>query len=230
MGTSYPITGRNCRIVLSLKLYVCIDRHYKIGSAVGSLFPVSNGWLIFLYSRKAAAILVHFWEQNGIEGGSIMADSKKNILTYAGLKQLEDELHDLKVVRRQEVAQKIKEAREQGDLSENAEYDAAKDEQRDIEARIDELEAILKNAEVVVEDEVDLDKISVGCKVKVYDFEFEEELEFSIVGSTEANSLQYKISNESPVGAALLGHQVGDVVKVETQAGEMEYKVLSISR
>ncbi len=159
-----------------------------------------------------------------------MADSKKNILTYAGLKQLEDELHDLKVVRRQEVAQKIKEAREQGDLSENAEYDAAKDEQRDIEARIDELEAILKNAEVVVEDEVDLDKISVGCKVKVYDFEFEEELEFSIVGSTEANSLQYKISNESPVGAALLGHQVGDVVKVETQAGEMEYKVLSISR
>ena len=159
-----------------------------------------------------------------------MADSKKNILTYAGLKQLEDELHDLKVVRRQEVAQKIKEAREQGDLSENAEYDAAKDEQRDIEARIDEVEAILKNAEVVVEDEVDLDKISVGCKVKVYDFEFEEELEFSIVGSTEANSLQYKISNESPVGAALLGHQVGDVVKVETQAGEMEYKVLSISR
>lgn len=159
-----------------------------------------------------------------------MADSKKNILTYAGLKQLEDELHDLKVVRRKEVAQKIKEAREQGDLSENAEYDAAKDEQRDIEARIEELEKILKNAEVVVEDEVDLDKISIGCKVKVYDFEFEEELEFSIVGSTEANSLQYKISNESPVGAALIGRKIGDVVKVETQAGEMEYRILSISR
>lgn len=159
-----------------------------------------------------------------------MADSKKNILTYAGLKQLEDELHDLKVVRRKEVAQKIKEAREQGDLSENAEYDAAKDEQRDIEARIEELEKILKNAEVVVEDEVDLEKISIGCKVKVYDFEFEEELEFSIVGSTEANSLQYKISNESPVGAALIGRKVGDVVRVETQAGEVEYKVLSISR
>lgn len=159
-----------------------------------------------------------------------MADSKKNILTYAGLKQLEDELHDLKVVRRKEVAQKIKEAREQGDLSENAEYDAAKDEQRDIEARIEELEKILKNAEVVVEDEVDLEKISIGCKVKVYDFEFEEELEFSIVGSTEANSLQYKISNESPVGAALIGRKVGDVVSVETQAGEVEYKVLSISR
>ena len=93
-------------------------------------------------------------------------DNKKNILTYAGLKKLEDELEHLKVVKRKEVSQKIKEAREQGDLSENAEYDAAKDEQRDIEARIEELEAILKNAEVVVEDEVDLDKINVGCTVK----------------------------------------------------------------
>ena len=159
-----------------------------------------------------------------------MADTKKNILTYAGLKKLEEELHDLKVFKRKEVAGKIKEAREQGDLSENAEYDAAKDEQRDIESRIEEVEKILKNAEVVVEDDVDLDKISIGCKVKVYDLEFEEELEFSIVGSTEANSLQYKISNESPVGAALIGHKVGDTVKVETQAGEMEYKILSISR
>ena len=101
-------------------------------------------------------------------------EEKKTILTYAGLTKLEEELHDLKVVRRKEVAEKIKEAREQGDLSENAEYDAAKDEQRDIEARIEEIEKILKNAEVVVEDEVDLDKISVGCKVKVYDVEFEE--------------------------------------------------------
>ena len=121
---------------------------------------------------------------------------KKNILTYAGLKQYEDELHNLKVFKRQEVAQKIKEAREQGDLSENAEYDAAKDEQRDIELRIEELEKLLKNAEVVVEDEVDLDKISIGCKVKVYDLEFSEEMEFKIVGSTEANSLQGRISNE----------------------------------
>ena len=97
---------------------------------------------------------------------------KKNLMTYAGLKKLEDELHELKVVRRKEVAEKIKEAREQGDLSENAEYDAAKDEQRDIEARIEELEAILKNAEVVVEDEADTEKINVGCKVLVYDEEF----------------------------------------------------------
>ncbi len=129
-------------------------------------------------------------------------EEKKNLLTYAGLKKLEEELHDLKVVKRKEVAGKIKEAREQGDLSENAEYDAAKDEQRDIEARIEEIEKILKNAEVVVEDEVELDRINVGCKVKVYDYEFEEEMELKIVGSTEANSLEGKISNESPVGRA----------------------------
>ena len=138
---------------------------------------------------------------------------KKNILTYAGLKQYEDELQDLKVNRRREVAQKIKEAREQGDLSENAEYDAAKDEQRDIELRIEELEKLLKNAEVIDEDEIDINKISVGCKVKVYDADFDEEMEFRIVGSTEANSLKNKISNESPVGQALLGKKVGDVVE-----------------
>ena len=98
-----------------------------------------------------------------------VVEAKKNILTYEGLKKYEDELENLKVVKRQEVAQKIKEARAQGDLSENAEYDAAKDEQRDIEARIDELEKILKNAEVIVEDEVDLDKINIGCQVKILD-------------------------------------------------------------
>ena len=155
---------------------------------------------------------------------------KKNILTYAGLNQYEDELQDLKVHRRQEVAQKIKEAREQGDLSENAEYDAAKDEQRDIELRIEELEKLLKNAEVIDEDEIDINKISIGCKVKVYDVDFDEEMEFRIVGSTEASSLQNKISNESPVGRALLGKSVGDVVDVETQAGTIQYKVLEIQR
>ena len=152
--------------------------------------------------------------------------TKKAILTYAGLKALEEELENLKVVKRKEVAAKIKEAREQGDLSENAEYDAAKDEQRDIEARIEEIEKILKNAEVVVEDEVDFDKINIGCSVLVYDKEFDEEIQFKIVGSTEANSLQGKISNESPVGQALLGKKVGDEIQVETQAGVMEYKVL----
>lgn len=155
---------------------------------------------------------------------------KKRLLTYAGLKAIEDELENLKVVKRKEVAGKIKEAREQGDLSENAEYDAAKDEQRDIEARIEELEAILKNAEVVVEDEVDLNKINVGCAVKVYDITFDEEMEFKIVGSTEANSLEGKISNESPVGHALIGKKINDVVDVETQAGVIQYKVLDIKR
>ncbi|MBQ3028242.1 MAG: transcription elongation factor GreA [Lachnospiraceae bacterium] len=159
-----------------------------------------------------------------------MAAEKKNILTYEGLKKLEDELEDLKVNRRKEVADKIKEAREQGDLSENAEYDAAKDEQREIEARIEELEKILKNAEVVVEEDVDVDVINIGCKVKVLDMEFDEELEFRIVGSTEASSLQGKISNESPVGKALLRHKVGDVVEVETQAGVIEYKILEIQK
>ena len=157
-------------------------------------------------------------------------EEKNNLLTYAGLKALEEELHDLKVVKRKEVAGKIKEAREQGDLSENAEYDAAKDEQRDIEARIEEIEKILKNAEVVVEDEVDLEKINVGCTVRLYDVEFDEEMEYKIVGSSEANSLQGKISNESPVGKALMGRKVGDSVEVETQAGTIQYRVLGIQR
>jgi len=162
--------------------------------------------------------------------GCYKMEAKKNILTYAGLKSLEDELHDLKVNRRKEVAGKIKEAREQGDLSENAEYDAAKDEQRDIEARIEDIEKILKNAEVVVEDEVDLEQISIGCKVMVHDMEYDEDMEFKIVGSTEANSLQGKISNESPVGKALIGAKVDQVVTVEMPSGSMQYKVLKIER
>ena len=157
-------------------------------------------------------------------------EAKKNILTYEGLKKYEEELQDLKVVKRREVAQKIKEAREQGDLSENAEYDAAKDEQRDIEARIEELEKILNNAEVVDEDEVDLEKISIGCRVKILDVEYDEELDYKIVGSTEANSLKGKISNESPVGRALIGKKVGEMVSVDTQVGTVQYKVLDIQR
>ena len=158
-----------------------------------------------------------------------MAD-KKHILTYAGLKQYEDELQNLKVVRRKEVAQKIKEAREQGDLSENAEYDAAKDEQRDIELRIEELEKLLKNAEVVVEEEIDVNKINIGCKVKLLDVEYDEEMEFYIVGSTEANSLQNKISNEAPIGRALLGKKIGDVVSVEGINQVNDFRVIDVQR
>ena len=155
---------------------------------------------------------------------------KKNLLTYKGLKELEDELQELKVVKRKEVAQKIKEAREQGDLSENAEYDAAKDEQRDIEARIEELEKILKNAEVIDEDEVDLDKINVGCTVSLYDVEFDEKVTYQIVGSTEADILNNKISNESPIGKALIGSKIGQTVDVEGPDGTCKFKILEIKR
>lgn len=156
--------------------------------------------------------------------------AKKNILTYDGLKALEEELQDLKVVRRKEVAQKIKEAREQGDLSENAEYDAAKDEQRDIEARIEELEAILKNAEVIDETEFEQGKINIGATVLLYDYDFEEEAEYRIVGSTEADILQNKISNESPIGKELIGKEVGDEIEVIGPDGSCKFKVLEIRR
>jgi transcription elongation factor GreA len=156
-----------------------------------------------------------------------MAESaKKNILTYAGLQELED----LKVNKRKEVAQKIKEAREQGDLSENAEYDAAKDEQRDIEARIEEIEKILKNVEVVAEEDIDDTKINVGCHIKIHDYEYDEDLEFSIVGSTQTNSLEGKISNESPLGRALIGKEVGDIVELEMNEEVTKYKVLEIKK
>ncbi len=179
-------------------------------------------WIVNKYKTDIVSDLFH---RKGIE-----MEEKKNILTYEGLKAYEDELHDLKVVKRAEVAERIKEAREQGDLSENAEYDAAKDEQRDIEARIEELEKILKNAEVVVDEDVDLDKVSVGAKVKLLDIASNEEVQYSIVGSSEANSLKGKISNESPVGKALIGAKVGEEVTVETQMGDFVYKVLEIVR
>ena len=157
-----------------------------------------------------------------------MAEMKKNILTEEGLKALEDELQDLKVNRRKEVAQKIKEAREQGDLSENAEYDAAKEEQRDIELRIEEIDKILKNAELVTDEDVDSSVINIGSTVRIQDLEFDEQMEYKIVGSTEANSLKGKISNESPVGKALIGAKVGQTVEVETPSGMIQYKILEI--
>ena len=159
-----------------------------------------------------------------------MDEVKKNILTEEGLKALEEELQDLKVNRRKEVAQKIKEAREQGDLSENAEYDAAKEEQRDIELRIEEIDKILKNAELVVDDDIDSSVINIGCTVKIKDLEFNEEMEYKIVGSTEANSLKGKISNESPVGKALIGAKKGQTVEVEAPSGVLKYKILEITK
>ena len=155
---------------------------------------------------------------------------KKNVVTYSGLKKIEEELQDLKVNKRREIAAKIKEAREQGDLSENAEYDAAKDEQRDIEARIEQLETMLKNIEVVDEDEVDTGVVGIGCKVVVYDYEFDEEVEYDIVGSSQADIMNNKISDESPVGMALKGTKVGEEVLVDAPDGEFKYRVLDIKR
>ncbi|RRD95929.1 transcription elongation factor GreA [Clostridiales bacterium COT073_COT-073] len=157
-----------------------------------------------------------------------MKTLEKKILTYNGLKALEDELQNLKLVKRKEIALKIKEAREQGDLSENAEYDAAKDEQGEIEARIVQIEKILKNAEVIDEDEVDLTTVNVGVKVLVYDMEFDEEIDFAIVGSTEADPLSNKISNESPMGSALIGARENDIVSFNTPNGLVKVRVLKI--
>ena len=157
-------------------------------------------------------------------------EEKKNILTYAGLQKLEEELHDLKVNRRKEVAVKIREAREQGDLSENAEYDAAKDEQRSIEAKIEELEKIIRNAEVIDESAFDKDTVSIGSTVRFYDEEFDEELEYRIVGSTESDIMKGLISNESPLGKALVGAKIGQEIEVESADGVSRYKVLEISR
>jgi len=155
-------------------------------------------------------------------------EEKKNLMTQDGIDKLESELHHLKVERRQEVAQKIKEAREQGDLSENAEYDAAKDEQRDIEARIEEIENILKNAEVA--EDAKTGEVGIGKIVKLKDLEFDEEVTYKIVGSTEANVLEGYISNESPVGAALIGKKKNAVVEVETPGGVVKYKILSVKK
>lgn len=152
-----------------------------------------------------------------------------NQITQEGLKEYEAELEELTVVRRKEVAEKLKEARAQGDLSENAEYDAAKDEQRDIEARIAEIEEILKNAEVYdADDESDSESVHLQSKVRVKDMAAKEELTFKIVSSTEAKSFENKISNESPLGKALIGHKAGQTVKVEAPIGELKYKILEV--
>lgn len=157
-------------------------------------------------------------------------EEKKNILTKSSRKKLEEELQELKVVKRKEIAQKIKEARELGDLSENAEYDAAKDEQRDIEARIDEIENILKNSQVIDKRSIDFKSIHIGCKATVQDKTTRRKVTYQIVSATDVNSLEKKISYESPIGAALMGKKVGDHVEVETPGGLLKYKVLDIEK
>ena len=159
-----------------------------------------------------------------------MAEAKKVVMTYDGLKKMEQELENLKTVRRKEVAEKIKEARGQGDLSENAEYDAAKEEQGEIESRIIQLENLLRNAEVIDEDVLKMDVVNLGSKVTVLDVEFDEEMEYTIVGSTEADPMNGRISNESPLGMALLGQKVGATVMADTPDGEVAFKFLNIQK
>lgn len=156
--------------------------------------------------------------------------AKQVVLTSEGLEKLEKELEYLKTEKRIEVAAKIKVALGFGDLSENSEYDEAKNEQAQMEARIVQLENMLKNAKVIDEEDAQTDVVSLGSKVKVYDVEFDEELEYSIVGSTEADPENNKISDESPVGSALLGKSAGDVVDVEVPAGTIQLKIIEINR
>lgn len=159
---------------------------------------------------------------------TVMAEKK--MMTVEGLKKLEDELNERKIVLRKEIADKIREAREQGDLSENAEYDAARDEQRDNEAKIEELENLIKNAVVISDEDIDHSVANVGSAVKIKDLASDEELEFSIVGSAEVNSLEFKISNESPLGKAMIGKQVGDVIEVDFMGNIVKYEVLEVKR
>ena len=149
-------------------------------------------------------------------------------LTPEGKKQLEEKLEYYKTVRRPEISAKIGIAREYGDLSENAEYDAAKEEQAQLEAEILEIEDKLRNAVIINKSKLSTDKVSIGCTVKIYDVDFDEEVEYQIIGSTESNPLKGLISNESPVGRALIGKKVGDTVVVETPAGPSTIKVLEM--
>ena len=153
---------------------------------------------------------------------------KKVSITAEGLKKLEDELGRLKGHTRMEVAERIKEAISFGDISENAEYDDAKNEQAHLEGRINYIEQILSNASVIDEDDVKTDQVNLGAKVVLLDKEFKEEVEFFIVGSTEADPFNNKISDESPVGKELIGKKVGDNIQVSTLQGSVKYKILKI--
>ena len=156
--------------------------------------------------------------------------SKQIVLTYDGLKKLEEELELLKSSKRREIAERIKQALAFGDISENSEYDEAKNEQAQVEGRIVQLENMLKNAKLIDEDDVSTDVVGLGSKVMLYDIEFDEEVKYHIVGSTEANPSAFRISNESPVGRALIGKVVGDTIEVVAPDGVIKFKIVSISK
>lgn len=156
--------------------------------------------------------------------------AKQTTVSSEGLKKLQQELEYLKTTKRKEVAEAIKVARAFGDLSENSEYDEAKNEQGLVEARIAEIEAMLKNVKVIDENNIKTDHVDVGNRVKVYDETFEEEVVYTIVGSSESNPVEFKISDESPIGRALIGASIGEVVKAETPGGDIVMKILEISK
>ncbi|HIW33469.1 MAG TPA: transcription elongation factor GreA [Candidatus Paenibacillus intestinavium] len=157
-------------------------------------------------------------------------NDKETILTQAGLKKYEDELETLKSVKRREVAERIKVAIGYGDISENSEYEDAKNEQAFIEGRIITLEKMLRNARIINNDEIGIDVVSVGCIVVVEDLEFGDQTEYSIVGTAEADPFENKISNESPLGKAMLGKDKGTVVEVNVPAGNIQYKIVDIKK
>ena len=155
---------------------------------------------------------------------------KEVFLTVEGLEKLEEELDLLKAVKRREIAERIKVALDFGDISENSEYDQAKNEQAQLEERIAKVETMLRNAKLIEEDEITTDVVSIGSKVVVNDLEYDEEMEYVIVGSAEADPFEGKISNESPLGSALLGKKPGDQVEVKVPDGSIKYEVLIITR
>lgn len=156
--------------------------------------------------------------------------SNQVILTQDGLREKQEKLDYLKTVRRGEISEQIKEARAFGDLSENAEYDEAKNEQARVETEIAQLEKMLLNAVVVEDNDIDLSTVNIGTTVKILDIEFGDEEEYHIVGSVEADADKHRISNESPVGAALIGKKVGDIAEVQTPAGVIQFKILDIHK
>ena len=153
---------------------------------------------------------------------------KETILTVDGLKKIENKLEHLKSIRRREVAERIKQAIEFGDISENSEYEDAKNEQAFIEGEILTLEKMLRNAKVIDEGEIGTEVVTLGSTVTLKDLEFGDDLEYTIVGSAEADPSEYKISNESPVGQAILGQKVGSVVEVNVPAGILKYEIINI--
>ena len=164
-----------------------------------------------------------------LKGSKVIMEEKKNLLTYAGLKKLEEELHDLKVVKRKEVAGKIKEAREQGDLSENAEYDAAKDAQGLLEAKIAQLQDVISNCRIIDESQIDTSKVQILNKVTIKNIKTKATMTYTLVSESEADFKAGKLSITTPIAKALIGKKLGDKVEVQVPAGTMEFEIMDIS-